>query len=157
MTAQPVALSNANIISFITSDPRSVGFSAIRTAHPGADQPLIDAANNASGPGAGTVAGDPITASALLDLIDGDEFNTMTTAQLTQLQTILAVQTVDAGTTPTQGKLSALFSSYAKSLASVQASYTRPAGPWEVYFGKGNVATAQLLDAARNSGSGNNF
>lgn len=151
------AVTDANIITFITTDPESVGFSAIRTAHPGDDSELLAAANSTTGPGSGTVAADPITAQALLDLINSDDFNTMTTAQLTTLQTIFAAQPVNMGSVPTQEKLSALFADYATSLAAIEAAYVRPAGPWEVYFGKGNVATAQLLDHARNSGSGNNF
>lgn len=153
----PVPVTDANVITFIKTDPLSVGFAAILTASPGTDQPLVDAANNAEGPGSGTVAGDPITGAALMDLIDADEFSAMTTAQLTQLQTILAAQTVNMGSSPTQQKLSSLFAEYATSKAQIEASYVRPAGAWEVYFGKGNLATASILDHARNSGAGHNF
>ena len=64
------AVTNANIITFIVSDPRSVGFSAIRTAHPGLDGPLVDAASNASGVGSGVVPSDPISKTDLYGLID---------------------------------------------------------------------------------------
>lgn len=151
----PVPVTNANIVTFITTDPLGVGFAAIRSASPGADTPLLTPAN-----AAGVnyqVPSDPITASALLDLIDAGEFSTMTTAQLTQLQTILDTQTVSIGGAAAQAKLNSLLASYAKSLAAVQAKYTRNGSPWEYYFGAGQVATVSQLDAARNSGSGNNF
>lgn len=151
------AVTNANIITFIVSDPLNVGFAAIRTANPGADQPLINASNNASGPGSGTVVGDPITAQALFDLVDGGEYSAMTSPQLQSFQNFLVLQNVDMGSAPTQSKLSTLFASYLKSLTAIQGVYNRAAGPWEVYFGKGNLCTQALLDAARNSGSGNNF
>lgn len=153
----PVALTNANVVTFIKTDPLHVGFAAILSSNPGQDAPLIAAANNAGGPGSGTVAGDPITAQELLDLVDGGEFNTMTGPQLQQLTTIMSAGNVDMGSAASQSKLSTLFTTYAKSLAAIQAMYSRPAGPFEVYFGKGNVCTVAILDAARNSGSGNQF
>jgi hypothetical protein len=152
-----VALTDANVVTFITTDPRAVGFAAIRTANPGADAPLIAAANNTSGPGAGTVAGDPISSQALLDAIDGVEFNAMTSPQLQQLQTIMTPGNVDMGSAPSQSKLTTLLASYATSKAAIEAKYNRAAGPFEVYFGKGNICTQQILDSARNSGAGNNF
>lgn len=150
-------LTNANVVAFIVSDPRSVGFSAIRTAHPSEDGPLIEAANNTSGPGAGTVSGDAITSSALLDLIDAGEFVTLTTAQLAQLQTIMSAGVVNVGAVSTQDKLATLLADKATSLANVSARFTRPAGPWEVYFGKGNQAGVGVLDDARNSNGGSQF
>lgn len=152
-----VALTDANVVTFIKTDPRSVGFAAILTANPGADAPLIAAANNASGPGSGTVAGDPITSQALLDLVDATEFNAMTTAQLTQLQTIMTPGNVDMGAGQSQGKLTALFASFATSKAAIEGKYNRAAGAFEVYFGKGNVCTQAILDSARNSNGGNQF
>lgn len=152
-----VALTNANIITFIKTDPLHVGFAAILTANPGQDQPLVDAANNASGPGSGTVAGDNMNSADFFDLIDGDEYNAMTGPQLQSLSTIMSAGTVKLGSAATQAKLDPLLASYPKSLAKVQAAYTRPAGPWEVYFGVGKICDAGQLDAARNSGAGNNF
>lgn len=152
-----VALNNANVIIFITTDPRAVGFAAILTASPGQDAPLVTAANNASGPGSGTVAGDPITSQALFDLVDAAEYGAMTSPQLASLQNFLSLQNVDMGSAASQLKLNNLFASYAKSLAAIQSVYTRAAGAFECYFGKGNVCTAAILDAARNSGAGNNF
>lgn len=151
------AVTDANVITFITADPRSVGFSAIRTANPGQDEPLIVAANNAEGPGSGTVAGDPMNSADFFDLIDGEEYNAMTGPQLTSLQTIMSPGSVKLGSAPTQAKLDNLLADYATSLAAVRAKYTTPAGAWEVYFGKGNLADGPTLDHARNSGSGNNF
>lgn len=152
-----VALTDANVITFIKTDPLHVGFAAILTADPGQDAPLVAAANNASGPGSGTVAGDPITSQSLFDLVDAGEYATMTSAQLQSLQNFLTLQNVDMGSVPSQAKLNNLFASYSKSLTAIQGVYTRPAGPFEVYFGKGNLCTAAILDAARNSGAGNNF
>lgn len=152
-----VALTDANVVTFIKTDPLHVGFAAILTADPGQDAPLVTAANNVSGPGSGTVAGDPITSQALFDLIDATEYAAMTSPQLQSLQNFLTLQNVDMGSAPAQLKLNNLFSAYSKSLTAIQSAYTRPAGPFEVYFGKGNVCTAAILDAARNSGSGNNF
>lgn len=152
-----VALTDANVVTFIKTDPLHVGFAAILTANPGQDAPLIAAANNASGPGSSTVAGDPITSQALLDAIDASEFNAMTSPQLQQLQTIMTPGNVDMGSAQSQAKLTALLASFATSKATVQAKYTRPAGAFEVYFGKGNLCTQAILDSARNSGSGNNF
>jgi hypothetical protein len=150
-------INNANIVTFIVTDPLAVGFLAIRTASPGVDAPLLAACNSNTGLGAGTKAGSPITAAALLDLISASEFSAMTTAELTQLQTILATQTVNVGNAPSQAKLNSLFANYLVSLDAIQATYSQPASPWEVYFGAGQVATTALLDAARNSGSGGNF
>ena len=150
-------VTNANVITFIVSDPRSVGFAAIRTANPGADSPLVAAANSTTGPGAGTVAGDPITASDLLDLLDATEFASLTTAQLSQLQTIMSAGTVNMGSSATQAKLTTILADYATSKAAVTTKFTRAASPWEVYFGKGNQCSGSILDDARNSGSGSNF
>lgn len=152
-----VALTDANVVTFITTDPRSVGFAAIRSANPGADQPLVDAANNASGPGNGTVAGDTISSQDLFDLVDADEYAAMTSPQLQSLQNFLTLQNVDMGSASSQLKLNNLFANYANSLAAIQATYTRPAGAFEVYFGKGHLCNATILDSARNSGAGNNF
>lgn len=85
------------------------------------------------------------------------ELSTFTTAQLAQLQTLLTVQTILVGNSATQAKFDSLLANFATSKAAVQATYTRTAGPWEVYFGKGNLATVGLLDAARNSNGGNQF
>lgn len=150
-------VTNANVVTFITSDPRSVGFAAIRAANPGADAPLLAAANNPSGPGAGTVAGDAITPAALSDLISASEWNTMTAAQYQALADLKANGTILVGNAPTQAKLNLLFADYPTSLAAIQATYTRAAGPWETYFGKGSLATTALLDAARNSNGGSQF
>lgn len=148
-------LNNANIVTFIVSDPLSVGFSAIRTAHPGSDDELVAAANNASGPGAGTVAGDPISYSDFFALINADEWAAMTTAQLAQLASFGdQIKMGDAGA---QAKVNALFSGFATSKASLSALFSRPATPWEVHFGKGLSASTSQLDEARNSGSESNF
>jgi hypothetical protein len=155
MTA--VAVNNANVISFIVSDPLHVGFAAIRAANPGSDGPLIAAANNVNGPGAGTVAGNPITPAELEDLIDAGEWETLTTAQLASLGNLDNLGTILIGSPATQAKLNELFANLPKSLAAIQAAYTRPAGPWEVYFGVGQQASINVLDAARNSGAGGNF
>lgn len=152
-----VPVTDANVVTFIKTDPRNVGFAAILTADPGQDQPLIDAANNASGPGSGTVAGDAITSQALFDLVDAAEYAAMTSPQLQSLQNFLTLQNVDMGSVATQQKLDNLFANYATSRVAIQAKYTRPAGAWEVYFGKGNLCTGAILDSARNSGAGHNF
>lgn len=154
MTA-PVDVTNANIITFFKTDPLHVGFAAILAANPGADQPLIDAANNASGPGAGTVAGDPMSKSDAFNLIAPTELSVMTTAQFNEWAAF--PDPINMGNANMQQDLNLLFADYATSLASFKAVYTRAAGPWETYFGKGNLASAALIDAARNSGTGNNF
>lgn len=153
----PNAVTNANVVAFIKTDPLHVGFAAVLTASPGQDAPLLSLCNSVSSPGAGTKAGSPVTAAALLDLVDAAEFSSMTTAELTQLQTILAAGNVNVGGAPAQSKLNALLATYARSLAAVQLTYTQPATPWEVYFGAGQVATTSILDAARNSSGGNQF
>jgi len=147
-----VDLTPQNVITFIKDDPRNVGFQAIRNAYPGADQPLVNAANSTTGPGAGSVDGDPMSSSAFLDLLDATEFGNFNSAQLAQLNTLMAPQTVNLGSKPTQDKLDAVLASYATSKASVQARYTRAGSPWEVYFGKGSQADQSTIDNARNYG-----
>lgn len=149
------AVTDANIITFIVSDPLSVGFAAIRTAHPGSDSDLIVAANDVSGPGSGTVAADPISKSDLFGLIDSSNLVAMNSQQI-GLWGMLP-DTVKIGEAGTQANLEAIFDGFAATLGNFANAYVQPAGPWEVYFGKGNLATQQLLDSARNSGSGNNF
>ena len=151
----PVPVTSANIITFIVSDPLSVGFSAIRTASPSSDGPLEIAANAVSD--LYPVPNSPLTASQLLNLINATEFNAMTTAQLTQLSTIFSVGSITVGLSAMQTKLNTLFDSYPTSLASIQSAYTQSGSPWQYYFGVGQSATNSLLDNARNSGSGNNF
>ena len=150
-------VTDANVITFIVSDPRSVGFSAIRAAHPGDDNALIVAASSTDGPGSGTVGADPITSSDLLDLVAAGDFSAMNSAQLAQLQTILSAGSVNIGQSASQAKLDSLFANFATTKATLQSNYTRPASPWEVYFGAGQAPTISILDHARNSGSGNNF
>lgn len=151
----PVPVTDANVITFIKTDPLSVGFAAILTANPGADQPLVDAANNASGPGSGTVAGDPMSKSDAFSLIAPSEWAAMTTAQLESWGSL--PDPINMGDPVIQQDLALLFADYATSLAAFNGKSTRPAGAWEVYFGKGNLATASILDHARNSGAGHNF
>ena len=76
------AVNDANVITFIASDPRSVGFAAIRAAHPGADDVLVAAANSPTGPGSGMVAGDPMAKDDAFSLIAPSEWAVMTSAQL---------------------------------------------------------------------------
>jgi len=152
-----LAITSQNVINFIVQDSRNVGFLSIRQSFPGANQPLLDAANNVSGPGFGSVAGDPISATDFLDLLDATEFNALTTAQLAQVNTLMAPGTITMGSSRTQEKLNAILANYATSLAAVQAKYTRSGSPWEMTFGKGSVADNETLNTARNSGSGNNF
>jgi hypothetical protein len=151
----PVAVTDANVITFIKTDPLHVGFAAILTANPGADQPLVDASNNASGPGAGTVAGDPMSKSDAFNSIAPAEWNVMTSAQLDSWNSL--PDPIQMGEVNIQQDLALLFAGYATSLASFQTKFTRPGSPWEVYFGKGQVATNAVLDHARNSGAGGNF
>lgn len=148
---------NANIISFINSDPLSCGVHTYAVAHPGDDPGIMNIVNSTISPGAGPVAADPINSADFFDLIDGDDFNAMTNAQLQQLSTIMSVGSVNMGSTATQNKLDALLANFATSRVAVQANYTRQGSPWEVWFGKGHAASQQSLDDARNSGSGNNF
>ena len=148
----PNALTNANVITFITTDPYSVGFAAIRAAHPGSDPELIAAANSKTGPGSSTEPADPISAAALIDLIDADNFAAMNTAQLSQLDAITQAGTVNIGVSSTQAKLNAVFSGMSTTLANLTNAYTKPASPWERYFGAGQVADTNTLDNARNSG-----
>lgn len=151
------ALTNANIIAFIVSDPLHVGFAAIRAANPGADAPLLAAANNASGPGAGTKPGPAMAANAVFSLLDAGEWITLTEPEEGSWNQMVAAQPMLMGDPGWQAKFNALFANYPKSLAAIQAFYTQPASPWEVYFGAGQVATTAELDAARNSGAGSNF
>lgn len=151
----PVAVTNANIIEFFVTDPLSVGFADIRTANPGASQPLIDASVNTSGPGAGTVAADPIAKSDLYGLINPTNLVAMNSQQIGLWGMI--PDTVKIGESGTQANLEAMFDGFSATLASFAAAYTRPAGPWEVYFGKGNLPSISIIDDARNSPPGDNF
>lgn len=150
-----VALTDANVVTFIKTDPLHVGFAAILTASPGQDAPLMAAANNASGPGSGTVAGDPMGKSDAFKLIAPSEWAVMTSAEFDSWNSI--PDPVDMGDSVIQQDLSLLFKNYATSLAAFNGKATRPAGAFEVYFGKGNLCTQAILDSARNSGAGNNF
>jgi hypothetical protein len=149
-----VEVNNANVIAFINGNST---LHAIALEHPGANQPLIDACNGTTGIGAGTVAGDPVSASQLLTLLDADDLQRMSTQQIALLTFYTSVQTLDLGDASIQSKLNAVLATYATSKAAVQAKYTRPGSLWEVHFGKGLVCDQVILDTARNSGSGNNF
>lgn len=151
----PVAITNASIITFIVSDPLGVGFAAIRSANPGADAPLLSAANAISQ--SFQVPNSPMTSANFMQLIDSGEFATLTTAEESQLTLMLSPGVLNIGTAAIQADLNALFANYPKSLAAIKAQYTQSASPWAYYFGEGQVATQSQLDQARNSGSGNNF
>ncbi len=147
----------ANIIAFIVSDPLSVGFAAIRAAHPGADQPLADAANSTTGPGSGTLPAGQISKLDFDDLINGTDFGNLTSPQLESLTYLTAGGSIDIGSAVTQAKLASLFSGLSTTKAAMAAAGVRPASPAEIYFAAGTVITNTQLDQARNSGSGNNF
>lgn len=151
----PVAINNASIISFMKTDPLGLGLVAIETANPGSDPPLL-AAVNAVNP-AFQVPADPMSADAFEQLFDPGEFATFTTAMEAQLQLMLTPGTLDIGTPSIQADLDALFANFPKTLANVRAAYTQSASGWAYWFGVGQTATQTQLDAARNSGSGNNF
>jgi hypothetical protein len=151
----PVPVNNASIVSFITTDPLSLGLAAIRTASPGADAPLLAVLTPAGA--SYPVPSSPITAAALLDLVNAGEFSSMTNAELTQLQTLLTAGSINVGTAPAQAKLNSLFADFPTSLAAIRATYTRNGSPWEYWFGAGAAPTTSILDAARNSGGGSQF
>lgn len=151
----PVPVTNANIITFIVSDPLAVGFAAIRTANPGADGPLMTAANAVSG--AYQVPNSPMTAANFEQLFNAEEFATFTTAMEAELSLILQPGVINIGSTAIQADLDALFASYPLTLAAVRGQYTQAASAWAYYFGAGQTATQTVLDQARNSGAGNNF
>ena len=150
-------VTNANVVTFITTDPYTVGFDAIRTAHPGSDAELIAACNNKTGTGSSTEPADPISSAALIDLIDAGNFVAMNSAQLAQLNAITQPGTVNVGNESTQSKLNAVFSGMTATLNNLTNAYSQAASPWERYFGAGQSADAGTLDAARNSNGGSQF
>ncbi len=151
----PTELTPANILTFIKTDPLSVGFAAIITANPGLDGPLEDAANDVNGPGSGTVGGDGLPSGELVKLIDKSEWNLLTILNQSQLTTIGTTSPLDMGSENVQGILEATFANCPKTLAVLRAKYTRRAGAWEVYFGKGHTANGNDIDSARNITPGN--
>lgn len=150
-------LDNADVITFIVSDPLAVGFAAIRAAHEGSDQQLADASNSTSGPGSGTAPAGQISKLEFDDLIDAVEFGELTGPQLSSLGYLTADGSINIGSADTQAKLAAIFANLSTSKAAVIAAGVRPASPAEIYFGSGTVIDNGTLDRARNSGSGGNF
>jgi hypothetical protein len=108
---------------------------------------LITAANDANGPGSGTVSADPISKTDLYGLIDAANLVAMNTQQIALWGMI--PDPVKIGEAGTQANLEAIFDGFEATLNNFANTYTRPAGPWEVYFG--------VLDDARNSDGGNQF
>ena len=147
-----VEVNEANIIALINGN--SV-LSAVASAHRGDDAQLNAACNAVSS--SVTLPGDPITPAAFTDLLDGDEYRTFTQPVFSQLGFLTAAGTVVMGSSATQEKLDGILAPYSKSLAAVQARYTRNGSLWEGQFGKGLSSNQDWLDKARNFGSGNNF
>lgn len=151
----PVAVNNANIVTFISTDPLGLGFAAIRTAHPGQDQPLIEAAIVVSADY--QIPSSPMSPADFQELYNANELASFSGPMLDQLQLMYAAGAINIGSRAIGAQLDALFADFPLTLANVQTRYTRPGTAWEYYFGAGHAPTTALLDSARNSGAGSNF
>jgi hypothetical protein len=152
-----VPFTTANLLTFIKTDPRSIGLATIITAHPGQDGPIVDAVNDASGPGAGSVPREPIAANDFLAACKGSDMAALTSAALATLQIYTTVGTVSIGADNVQEMINDVFADYPTTKSALNSLATRPASPAEVYFGPGTVISISDVDGARNSGGGNQF
>ena len=135
----------AALATEIAQDPKTLGYAAA-----GNDVAVAALLNLPSGAGSGPVWKTSIPALMVLQTIVSADFLALTSLQLQQLNTMLAIGTFDATNANTGATFAAIFTGKTNTLNAFNAMAQRTGSRAEVLWGIGTVISAQQIGQSRN-------
>ena len=132
----------------LIKDPLKVGYAPLIAS--GSDTDLAALLNALTGPGAGTVPGDPISAADFVSKIAAVELISLTSLQLTQVQIVTAAQQIKVAAPEVQKWIANTWPSNTapSTNAALSALVSRIGSRAEVLFGNGTVISDSDISKA---------
>jgi len=139
---------SANLQSEVKNDPAHLGFATLVAA--GSIGSISTILNALTGPGAGAVSHEPISATDFMALCDPAELSTLTTLQLQQVAVYTSAGQVAIGSANVQTWINQVWpvGNAPATNAAMRSYFTRTGSRAEVLWGPGtNVSNQDLINA----------
>lgn len=135
--ASPTTFSISALQTELLTDFAKLGYAPFVSTHD--LNSLSDLLNILHNEGGFLVARAPVQPSTIFDAIDAVDFKTLTVTDLTRLQTVLSLETIDLNVSATFAKIADIFQLGNTTLNAMTTLRTRPGSRAEVLWGPGKI------------------
>lgn len=146
--AVPAVFNTASLHAELFTDPLSLGYAGFIST--GDDNSLSDLLNTHHSGGGFLVFADPVSPSVIFDVINPEDYTSLTTTDLARLQTIFTLPDVNLAVSATLDKVLGVFPNGSPSVLAITALQHRAGSRAEVLWGPGTVVTPNEVNEAIN-------